>query len=104
MQVLYTHCAGLAVHKKTVVACLLSPDPQGGWCQETRRFSTMIRALLVLRDWWLAAGCTHVAMESTGGYWQSVCNSLEAHFAGLLVNAPHLEAVPGRTTEVKEAQ
>jgi len=54
MQVLYTHCAGLDVHKKTVVACLRTPDPQGGVCQETRSFTTMTRDLLALSDWLLA--------------------------------------------------
>jgi transposase len=104
MQVLYTHCAGLDVHKKTVVACLLTPDPQGGGQQETRSFSTMTRDLLALSDWLLAAGCTHVAMESTGEYWKPVFNILEAHFTVLLVNAQHIKAVPGRKTDVKDAQ
>ncbi len=75
MQVLYPHCAGLDVHKKTVVACLLSPNPQGGGRQETRSFSTMTCDLLALSDWLHAAGCTHVAMESTGEYWKTVFNS-----------------------------
>jgi transposase len=104
MQVLYPHCAGLDVHKKTVVACLLTPDPQGGGHQATRSFSTMTRDLLALSDWLLAAGCTHVAMESTGEYWKPVFNILEAHFAVLLVNAQHIKAVPGRKTDVKDAQ
>jgi transposase len=104
MQVLYTHCAGLDVHKKTVVACLITPDPQGGGQHETRTFGTMTRDLLALSDWLLAAGCTHVAMESTGEYWKPVFNSLEAHFEVLLVNAQHSKAVPGRKTEVKDAQ
>jgi transposase len=104
MQVLYSHCAGLDVHKKTVVACLITSDPQGGWQHETRTFSTMTRDLLALSDWLLAAGCTHVAMESTGEYWKPVFNILEAHFAVLLVNAQHIKAVPGRKTDVKDAQ
>jgi transposase len=104
MQVLYTHCAGLDVHKKVVVACLLSPNPQGGGRQETRSFSTMTCDLLALADWLLAAGCTHVAMESTGEYWKPVFNILEAHFTVLLVNAQHIKAVPGRKSDVKDAQ
>src|SRR2546426_2006798 len=104
MQVLYTHCAGLDVHKKTVVACLMTPDPHGGWRHEVRSFSTMTRDLLVLSDWLLAAECTHVAMESTGEYWKPVFNILEAHFEVLLVNAQHIKAVPGRKTDVKDAQ
>ena len=63
MEVVYTHCAGLDVHKKTVVACLITPDPRGGWHHETRSLSTMTSEWLVLSDWLLAAGCTHVAME-----------------------------------------
>ena len=104
MQVLHTHCAGLDVHKKTVVACLITPNRQEGWQQEVRSFSTMTRDLLALSDWLLAAGCTHVAMESTGEYWKPVFNILEAHFAVLLVNAQHIKAVPGRKTDVKDAQ
>lgn len=104
MQVLYTHCAGLDVHKKTVVACLLTPAPQGGWQRAVRSFSTMTRDLLALSDWLLEAGCTHVAMESTGEYWKPVFNILEAHFEVLLVNAQHIKAVPGRKTDVKDAQ
>jgi transposase len=104
MQVLYTHCAGLDVHKKTVVACLITPDPQGGWQHEVRSFNTMTRDLLALSDWLLEAGCTHVAMESTGEYWKPVFNILEVHFTVLLVNAQHIRAVPGRKTDVKDAQ
>jgi transposase len=104
MQVLYTPCAGLDVHKKTVVACLITPDPQGGWQHEVRSFSTMTRDLLALSDWLLEAGCTHVAMESTGEYWKPVFNILEVHFTVLLVNAQHIKAVPGRKTDVKDAQ
>jgi transposase len=94
----------LDVHKKTVVACLLTPHPQGGWQHEIRSFGTMTRDLLALSDWLLRAGCTHVAMESTGEYWKPVFNILEAHFAVLLVNAQHIKAVPGRKTDVKDAQ
>jgi transposase len=104
MQVLYTHCAGLDVHKKTVVACLLTPTPRGSWQHEVRSFSTMTRDLLALSDWLLEAGCTHVAMESTGEYWKPVFNILEAHFEVLLANAQHIKAVPGRKTDVKDAQ
>jgi transposase len=94
----------LEVHKKTVVACLITPDPQGGGPHEIRSFGTMTRDLLALSDWLLAAGCTPVAMESTGEYWKPVFSILEAHFAVLRVNAQHLKAVPGRKTDVKDAQ
>src|ERR671925_933871 len=103
MQVMHERCAGLDVHKKTVVACVLIPDGQGGWCQETRTFGTMSADLLVLSDWLLACGCTHVAMESTGDYWKPVFNMLEGTFEVLLVNAQHVKAVPWRKTDVHDA-
>ena len=98
MQVLYPHCAGVDGHKKTVVACLITPDPQGGWPHEIRSFGTMTRDLLALSEWLLTAGCTHVAMESTGEYWKPVFNLLEAPFEVLWVNAQPIKAVPGRKT------
>ncbi|MBA3441296.1 MAG: IS110 family transposase [Pyrinomonadaceae bacterium] len=104
MQILYTHCAGLDVHKKTVVACCLTPDPHGGWRRETRTFSTMTIDLLALADWLHSHAVTHVAMESTGEYWRPVFNILEAEFETLLVNAAHVKNVPGRKTDVRDAQ
>ena len=98
MQVMYERCAGLDVHKKTVVACVVTPTEQ-----EIRTFSTMTIDLLALSDWLLAYGCTHVAMESTGDYWKPVFNMLEGSFEVLLVNAQHVKAVPGRKTDVKDA-
>ena len=97
-------CAGLDVHQKTVVACVLTPDGQGGWDQETHTFGAMTAELLALSDWLLAYGCTHVAIESTGDYWKPVChNILEGICEVLLVNAQHVKAVPGRKTDVKDA-
>jgi transposase len=104
MQVVYTHCAGLDVHKRTVVACCLTPDPEGGWHSETRTFHTMTVDLLGLSDWLRGHGVTHVAMESTGEYWRPVYNILEAEFETLLVNAAHVKNVPGRKTDVRDAQ
>ena len=86
------------------MACLLTADPQGGWQREVRSFSTMTRDLLALSDWWLEAGCTQVARESTGEYGKPVFNIREAHFEVLLVNAQHIKAVSGPKTEVKAAQ
>jgi transposase len=103
MQVMYERCAGLDVHKKTVVACVLIPDGQGGWGQEIRTFGTMTVDLLALSDWLLACGCTHIAIESTGDYWKPVFNILEGTCEVLLVNAQHVKAVPGRKTDVKDA-
>jgi transposase len=66
MEMVHTQCAGLDVHKKTVVAAVSVPDPAGGWYQETRTFGTMTADLLALSDWLTSQGVTHVAMESTG--------------------------------------
>ncbi len=104
MKVVYERCAGLDVHKKTVVACVIMPDGTGGWRRETRTFSTMTADLLVLSDWLQSLGCTHVAMESTGDYWKPVFNLLEATVEVLLVNAQHVKAVPGRKTDIKDAE
>jgi transposase len=98
MQVMYERCAGLDVHKKTVVAWVLTPAGQ-----ETRTFATMTADLLALADWLLACGCTHVAIESTGDYWKPVFNILEGTCEVILVNAQHVKAVPGRKTDVKDA-
>ena len=103
MHIMYERCAGLDVHKKTVVACMLTPDGQGGWSQEIRTFGTMTVDLLALADWLLACGCTHVAIESTGDYWKPVFNILEGTCEVVLVNAQHVKAVPGRKTDVKDA-
>src|SRR5919202_4095362 len=103
MEVLHTHCAGLDVHKKTVVVCALTPGSQGKPHSETRTFSTMTQDLLALADWLTARGITHVAMESTGEFWKPVYNILEALFTVLVVNAQHIKQVPGRKTDVKDA-
>ena len=99
MQVVHERCAGLDVHKKTVVASVLSPEGQ-----ETRTFGTMTRDLLLLADWLTERGVTHVAMESTGVYWKPVYNLLEDQFTLLVVNAHHIKAVPGHKTDVKDAE
>ena len=104
MQVLHERCCGLDVHMKTVVACLLMRGPGGQPNKETRTFSTMTADLLAMADWLEHTGCTHVAMESTGSYWKPVYNLLEDRFQLLLVNAQHLKAVPGRKTDVKDAE
>ena len=103
MDMIYPRCCGLDVHKKTVVACLImsteGPEP----VKEMRTFRTMTADLLALADWLQQAGCTHVAMESTGVYWRPVYNLLEGQFELLVVNAQHIKAVPGRKTDVKDA-
>lgn len=104
MEVVHERCCGLDVHKKTVVACLVTPGRGGQPTREVRTFSTMTRELLALSDWLVAAGCTHAAMESTGSYWKPVYNLLEGTFELLVVNAQHMKAVPGRKTDVKDAE
>lgn len=104
MQVVYENCAGLDVHKKTVVACVITPKSKGGWEKEIRTFSTMTKDLLNLSDWLTSKGCTQVAMESTGEYWRPVFNILEGSLEVMLVNARHIKAVPGRKTDIKDSQ
>src|SRR3954468_22980995 len=77
MDVLHACCCGLDVHKETVVACLIHPAAQGQRPKEVRTFRTTTAALRELADWLRAAGCTHVALESTGVYWRPVYNVLE---------------------------
>jgi transposase len=104
MQVLYDYCAGLDVHKKTVVACRIIPREGGGWQKDIRTFGTLTDELLNLADWLRAGGVTHVSMESTGVYWKPIYNLLEAEFGVVLVNAQHIKFVPGRKTDVNDAQ
>ncbi len=104
MEVLYERCCGLDVHKRTVVACLLTPGAKRERRQETRTFGTMTDDLLALADWLAEGGCTHVAMEATGAYWKPVYNILEGQFELLVVNAQHVKAVPGRKTDVRDAE
>ena len=103
MEVLNQCCAGLDVHKRTVVACLLRPGASGQRRKELRTFGTMTADLLQLADWLAQAGCTHAAMESTGVFWKPVYNVLEGQCALLVVNAAHMRAVPGRKTDLKDA-
>lgn len=104
MDIEQTHCAGLDVHKKTVVAAIIVPDGKNGLLKEVRTFGTMTADLLGLSDWLLSFGVTHVAMESTGEYWKPIHNILEENFEVLLVNARHIKQVPGRKTDVMDAE
>jgi transposase len=104
MDVISTHCCGLDVHKRTVVACLITPGLGKKRNQEIRTFGTTTPELLQLADWLMVAGCTHVAMESTGVYWKPVFNLLESSFEVMVVNAQHIKAVPGRKTDVNDAE
>ena len=104
MDVVYRHCAGLDVHKKTVVACCITPGAKGEKQIEVRTFGTMTVDLLALSDWLTSKQITHVAMESTGEFWKPIYNLLEGNFELLVVNAKHIKNVPGRKTDVKDAE
>ncbi len=104
MQVVYPCCCGLDIHKNFVVACLLTSGPDGMPTNEIRTFRTLTQELLDLMDWLLAAGCTYVVMESTGYYSKPIYNLLEGQFDVWVVNAYHIKAVPGRKTDVKDAE
>lgn len=104
MRIVYNRCCGLDVHKKVIVACLLLLEPDGELSKEIRKFGTMTKDLLELLDWLQQAGCTHVAMESTGVYWKPIYNILEGHLEAVVVNAQHLKGVPGRKTDVKDSE
>lgn len=104
MQIIHRCCCGLDVHKKLIVACLISLNEAGEFQKEIRHFTTMTKDILVLADWLTSVGCTHVAMESTGVYWRPIWNLLEGLFELLLVNAQHMKTVPGRKTDIKDAE
>jgi transposase len=104
MNLLYERCAGLDVHKRNVLVCASTPDAQGQRHKERRTFSTMTPELLRMRRWLKDLGVTHVAMESTGSFWKPLFHILEGHLEVLVVNAQHLKAVPGRKTDVKDAE
>jgi len=100
----YPQCAGLDVHKKFVTACRLTVDPQGIPHTERRKFSTMSADLEDLAQWLAAGHCTHVAMESTGVYWQPIYNILEGRFELFVVNAQAIKRMPGRKTDITDAE
>lgn len=104
MEIIAERCCGLDVHEATVVACLLTGEAAQRPKKEMRTFSTFSRDLQELRDWLLAAKCTHVAMESTGIYWMAPYAILEGHFRLVVGNASHMKGVPGRKTDQNDAQ
>ena len=103
MDTLIERCAGLDVHKDSVVACVRVPAPGGGRAAVIHTFGTTTAELLALRDWLTAHGVTVVAMESTGVYWKPVYYVLEDAMECRLANARHLRSVPGRKTDVGDA-
>jgi transposase len=104
MERVLDRCAGLDVHKKTVAVCVRVPGAPGGRHEEVRTFGTTAAELLVLRDWLVAHGVTHVAMESTGVYWKPVFYVLEEAVTCVLANAVQIAQVPGRKTDVQDCR
>jgi transposase len=104
MEVVITRCAGLDVHKATVVATVRVPGDEGRRRVVTETFGTMTPDLIALREWLQAFGVTHVALESTGVYWKPVYYVLEDAFELLLINMLELKRVPGRKTDVKDSE
>ena len=103
MDVIHARCAGLDVHKQTVVACV-RVTRAGRAQHEVRTFATTAAGLLALQAWLGAAGCTHAVMESTGVYWKPVWHRLEDHLTLVLANATAVRNLPGRKSDVSDAQ
>jgi len=104
MEVIVSRGCGLDVHQATVVACLLTGEPGALPRKQVKTFSAMTGSLIEMRDWLKTADCTAVAMEATGVYWKPVYNLLEGYFDLVVANARHIKAVPGRKTDVKDAE
>ena len=104
MRLMYERCAALDVHKKTVVGCVRVTAPNGAVTSEVKSYGTTTPELLELLDWLAQEEVTTVAIESTGEYWKPVFNLLEGSFEVILVNAKHVKQVPGRKTDVKDAE
>jgi transposase len=103
MQVMYQRCAGIDVHQRFLVVCLIILEAEQRR-KEIRTFRTETADLLALRAWLLQEGCTHVGMESTGVYWMPVYRRLEGFFELIVANAQHIKGVPGRKTDVQDAE
>lgn len=103
LEVMYGRCAGVDVHQRFVVVCLLVAEG-GKRRQEIRTFRNETADLLALRAWLVQERCTHVGMERTGVYWMQVYRRLEGFFEVEVANAQHIKAVPGRKTDVQVAE
>ncbi|GAC1694341.1 MAG: IS110 family transposase [Ktedonobacteraceae bacterium] len=103
MQVMYQRCAGIDVHLRFLVVCLIVIEA-GQRRKEIRTFRNETVDLLALRTWLVQEGCTHVGMESTGVYWMPVYRRLEGFFELIVANAQHIKGVPGRKTDVQDAE
>ena len=104
MKVEHRCCAGLDVHKRTAVACVLKGELGKDPVSETKSFGTTTAEVMEMLEWLKEQGATHVAMEATGNYWMPIYNLLEGHFELIVANAAHMKAVPGRKTDVQDAE
>ena len=104
MDVMFDRVAGLDIGKATVTVCVRTPGPGGRRVGQTRTFRTMTRSLVVMADWLVECGVTLAAMESTATYWKPVFYCLEERMECWLLNAAHMKAVPGRKSDVKDAE
>ena len=106
MDVLIERCAGIDIGKDEVVACVRTPAPSGrGRRKQTRTFSSFTGSLEAMADWFTAEGVTEIAMEATGSYWKPVWYVLEERaFELKLVNAQHVKILPGRKSDVLDAE
>ena len=103
MRLFYPRCAGLDIHKKTVVAYVHLTDPEGGVTKHSRTFGTTWPDLLELSDWLRGHQVTHAAMESTGVYWRPVYQALEGSLSLVVANPAHISRMPGRKTDLADA-
>jgi transposase len=104
IDVVVQRAAGIDIAKASLVACVRVPAPGGGWQIHKRLFSTMTGDLLALAEWLAGHGVTRVGMESTSNYWRPVFYALEDRFECWLLNARHMRAVPGRKTDMSDAE
>lgn len=104
MQILFSRCCGLDVHKDSVTACVLVYSGSGKPEVRKKEFETHWKALGYLRLWLFSQKVTHVAMESTGVYWKSVWQALEGHFSLILANPFQIKNIPGRKTDRRDSQ
>jgi transposase len=104
LEAVLAYCCGLDVHKKQITACLLIGPVDQSPRELLSTFKATTKGLIELRDWLVINGCTHVGMESTGIYWRPVFNILEGSVTILLANARHMKQLPGRKTDINDAQ
>jgi transposase len=104
MEVMFDRVAGLDVGKETVTVCLRTPGPKGRRHAETRTFKTTTGSLHIMQDWLVEAGVNIAAMESTSTYWKPAFYCLEEVMDVWLLNAAHMKAVPGRKSDVRDAE